>query len=89
MSPIISIQNLYQMIFFLLVMCYAWVLAKKSRVPGIGCWTVNLLLNTTGLFLQMFFVQTSLPAFRIIANLFYFSGGIIFFIMAWLPTHPV
>lgn len=77
MSPIISIQNLYQLIF-LLVMCYAWVLAK-SRVPGIGCWTVNLLLNTLGLVLQMFFVQTSLPVFRIIANLFYFGGGIIFY----------
>lgn len=69
MPPIISMQNLYQLIL-LLVMWYAWMLAK-SRVPGIGCWIVNLLLNTLGLVLHMFVVQTSLPVFRIIANLFH------------------
>ncbi|MGH0054282.1 MAG: GGDEF domain-containing protein [Sphaerochaetaceae bacterium] len=77
MPSVIFIQNLYQLIF-LFVMFYAWVLAK-SRVPGIGFWTMNLLLNTIGLCFQMFFVKTPLPIFRITSNLFFFSGGIIFY----------
>ena len=78
MSQGIIIQNVYHLLFFL-VMCYAWIISKR-QVPGIGYWTLNLFLYTIGLILQMVFVQTGLQFSRIIANLMLFSGGLFFYI---------